>query len=282
MGYAGTVSNVTVGDPVDMNGAFHYAYDYDRKNYSEWANKQVMPPLPPIGPPAQTTQSIDPVMLGPAGITTYRATMELPRGYRIVFPVGSAARFDFADYSSTYSLNDNVLTVARTFSHKASNAPIEPSQFKLLMNTMEIDEHQFIGLVKIEDGREDAVDTSKLVAAKKAESLAYSKIQSEQNVLAKQRLILAFDKDFPDSNQLPEVLISLSRILAGQSEFTGAVTYAEKAVTAVTRMKAKALNPSFKEWLNTMEVSANSNLAWAKQMLSWQQQQIRSNVTRKK
>jgi hypothetical protein len=110
---------------------------------------------------------------------------------------------------------------------------------------------------------------------------AFAQISSERNSEAKKKLALNFERNFPKSKYLAEVYIQLSRILVSQSDFSAAKQYAEKAVTAVNSMKSappETADDAWHAWINTLESSARSNLTWVNQMLTWQQQQIRSSV----
>ncbi len=124
------------------------------------------------------------------------------------------------------------------------------------------------------------------IPALQVETAAYNKIRAEQNVQAKKKLVLAFEQSFPKSKHLPELYIDWSRILVSQSDFTSAVQYAQKAVTAVAKIRTDApildkKDPRWQEWINGLDASAKNNLTWTKQMLAWQQQQIRSSIGRK-
>lgn len=116
---------------------------------------------------------------------------------------------------------------------------------------------------------------------------AYTKITAERNLEPKKKLMLGFLQNFPKSKHLAEVYIELSRALVGESDFTGAQQYADKAISTVARMKTDAsksdeYDAAWHAWLNTLDKSANSNLSWVKQMAAWQQQQLRSHMIPKK
>ena len=111
---------------------------------------------------------------------------------------------------------------------------------------------------------------------------AFTQISSERNSEVKKKLALNFEKNFPKSKYLAEVYIQLSRVLVSQSEFSMAKQYAGKAVTAVHAMQTSPpenADRAWHDWINTLESSTRSNLAWVNQMVDWQQQQVRSAVT---
>jgi hypothetical protein len=113
------------------------------------------------------------------------------------------------------------------------------------------------------------------------DTAAFTRIAAERNSEAKKKLALNFEKNFPKSKHLPEVYIQLSRVLVSQSDFTTAKQYADKAVSAVHMLEGappENADRAWYEWLNTLGSSARSNLAWVNQMVTWQQQQVRSAV----
>ena len=122
-----------------------------------------------------------------------------------------------------------------------------------------------------------------LVAQTMSDPAAYSQIVAEKNPQAKKKLALNFEKNFPKSKRLPDVYMELTRIFVGESDFTTAKQYAEKAVNTVQKMKAQPAPPenteaTWHQWLNTVDASAKKNLDWANQMLTWQQDQLRSSL----
>ncbi|HEY2384420.1 MAG TPA: hypothetical protein VGK48_24855 [Terriglobia bacterium] len=117
--------------------------------------------------------------------------------------------------------------------------------------------------------------------AQGSDPAAYTQIVKEKNPETKKKLALNFEKNFPKSKRLPEVYIELSRALANESDFGTARVYADKALATVTKMKTQPApeeytNATWHQWLGTVENSAKTNLAWVNQMVTWQQQQLRS------
>jgi hypothetical protein len=113
---------------------------------------------------------------------------------------------------------------------------------------------------------------------------AFRQITEEKNREAKRKMILSFEKNFPKSSRLTEVYIEMSRLVASQSDFRGAYDYAEKAVAAVNRLKADTpadYDQSYRNWVASLETSAHDNLAWARQMVAWQQKSLSSTVLRR-
>ncbi|HLH31895.1 MAG TPA: hypothetical protein VKY31_11890 [Terriglobia bacterium] len=116
---------------------------------------------------------------------------------------------------------------------------------------------------------------------------AYAQIASEKNPQTKKKLALNFEKNYPKSKSLPDVYMELSRILVSESDFNAARQYADKAVSTVDKMKTQPTPPEYTDttwhqWLNTESASATKNLAWVNQMVTWQQEQLRSTLRGKR
>jgi hypothetical protein len=110
---------------------------------------------------------------------------------------------------------------------------------------------------------------------------AYQKIAAEKNPETRRKLLLSFEKSFPKSNRLAETYIELSRVLASQTDFRGAKDYAEKAVAAVSRLKAEpppGSDQAWSNWIASLEKSAKDNLTWTTQTLAWHQKQVNATV----
>ena len=119
-----------------------------------------------------------------------------------------------------------------------------------------------------------------------AENAAIAKIGAERNLAAKKKLVLSFEKNFPKSSRLPELYMDLSRTLVSNSDLDTARSYAEKAVAVVAKMKTEAAasgdqTRAQQQWMNSIDTSTKKNLEWVKQMVTWQQEQVRSTVLRK-
>ncbi len=119
-----------------------------------------------------------------------------------------------------------------------------------------------------------------------SEAAAFSKITAEKNLEGKKKLVVGFERNFPKSSRLPELYMDMSRTLVSSLDYPGAKQYAEKGVAAVARMKSEAASgepdPARQNWLQSMDASTKKNLAWVNQMIAWQDQQVRSNVLRKR
>lgn len=114
-GFGGEVSAVTASTPEDTTKPFQYAYDYTRKEYSDWKDGRITPPMPPFGVEVRGDEDkkpTEPVRLGAPGNIVHRARIQL-RGDPLNLPRDVDLTTDFADYHSTYTIKDGVLTAER-------------------------------------------------------------------------------------------------------------------------------------------------------------------------
>lgn len=128
MGFGGDVSNVTANSPEDTSKPFQFSYDYNRKNYSDWENGRITPPLPPMGVEIARVSDVkkpkEPLTLGALGEVVYHATMELPTGYSLTPPKSVDLVESFAEYHSTYKLEKNKFVTVRKLVIKKSEVAL--------------------------------------------------------------------------------------------------------------------------------------------------------------
>jgi 5-hydroxyisourate hydrolase-like protein (transthyretin family) len=121
-------------------------------------------------------------------------------------------------------------------------------------------------------------------AVNTAETRAYQQIAAEKNIDKSAQLVLQFEKNFPKSPRLPEAYVALSRTLANQqTQMDKAVQYAEKAVALARNLKNESNAPGktdavWTNWVAAIDASAQSNLAWVKQMQDWQNRSLMTLV----
>ena len=123
------------------------------------------------------------------------------------------------------------------------------------------------------------------ISATDQEYIAYVRINSERNIENKKKLMLNFERDYPRSSRLAEVYMELSRTLASQTDYVKANQYAEKAVAIVSRMKNESqagTDRAWQAWVANLDASAQTNLAWTRSMIEWQQRQIHNNILGKR
>jgi tetratricopeptide (TPR) repeat protein len=105
MGFAGTVSDVTVTQPEDFSQPFAMSFSYHRTDYPDWKNHRVTIPSPPILIPTLTEEqklSKDPLPLGSLQEVVYESTIKFPKDYIPVAPEQVDQKSDFAEFSAKY------------------------------------------------------------------------------------------------------------------------------------------------------------------------------------
>ena len=106
LGFAGEVSNVQVDDPDNTHTPFHISWDYLRKKYGDWDDRQTLPPTGgvPINTIDEEKMPSVPIEIGFNGTTLYTAEMQLPPGYTMSAPSNIDLRNDFAEFHVKYSV----------------------------------------------------------------------------------------------------------------------------------------------------------------------------------
>ncbi len=131
LGFGGTVSDVTASAPDATETPFRIEYNYTRKDYSDWENKRISPPFPPVflpEAPEETDKEAKPVKLGPLGDELYQTTLKLPAKSDPQLPSPVNLQEAFAEYHATYSVSNGVLHVERLLivkAHEVTSAQFE-------------------------------------------------------------------------------------------------------------------------------------------------------------
>ncbi len=115
-GFGGDVSDVTAGSPEKTDEPFRFAYNYARKDYSDWSNRRISPPLPPIALPDADEDDKAPahsIWLGSPEEIHFSSELELPKGYSADLPKHVDLDLSFAEYHASSSLKNGVLTSDR-------------------------------------------------------------------------------------------------------------------------------------------------------------------------
>jgi tetratricopeptide (TPR) repeat protein/transglutaminase-like putative cysteine protease len=124
-GFAGDVSGVTAGSPEKTHDPFHFSYSYTRKDFPDWSNRKIATATPPFQMPDTDSKPSHPIWLGSPEKMQFESHIELPKGYSPELPAQIDLKENFAEYHSSYSLKDGVLTADRTLNVKLREVPVE-------------------------------------------------------------------------------------------------------------------------------------------------------------
>jgi tetratricopeptide (TPR) repeat protein/transglutaminase-like putative cysteine protease len=128
MSFGGDVSNVKASAPDDLDHPFGLSYDYVRKNYADWDNHQIIPPLPPTGievaKNSKDKKPQEPVLLGGLGKVIYRSRVELPEGYLAAAPARCHLTEPYADYSASTVIEDGIMITNRELEIKSNEVAL--------------------------------------------------------------------------------------------------------------------------------------------------------------
>lgn len=150
LGFGGSVSDVTVGSPEATDVPFHLEYTYNRKEYGDWQNRSIVPPLPLLflpGVPDDANAKSKPIKLGTPAELSFKGTMKLPPPStpRAAAPV--ELRQDFADYHSSYTVSNGVMQFERRLTTKTHEvAPAQIEAYGKFVKAVIDDENTFISL----------------------------------------------------------------------------------------------------------------------------------------
>ncbi|HEY6443288.1 MAG TPA: DUF3857 domain-containing protein [Candidatus Acidoferrales bacterium] len=150
LGFGGTVSDVTATSPEATDKPFQIDYSYKREKYSDWDDRQITPPFPPIlipTAPDDKDKDAKPIQLGSPGVADYKAAILLPPNSSPQLPPSIHLNESFADYNATYSFSDGVLHAERRLETKSRElAPGQVLPYRAFTKAIVDDENRYIPL----------------------------------------------------------------------------------------------------------------------------------------
>ncbi len=150
-GFAGEVSEVEVGPPETTDEPFHFTNKYTRKDYPDWANHRISPPLSVVGfsPIKDDEVRTQPILLGAPMDMTFIAKVELPKGYAPrLRPTVDLVR-DFAEYHASYGFKDGVFTAEARLVIKKTEVPLSAlADYKSFQKAVSDEQSQYTELVQ--------------------------------------------------------------------------------------------------------------------------------------
>lgn len=145
LGYAGTVSDIDVSAPDVFSQAFHFSYNYNRKDYPDWSNRQFSVPGLPFYMPPVRDDAKDSVWLGSAAEAVSDSRVELPKGYKPQMPSDVDLVYDFAEYHATYKVDQGVLTCRRRMITKMRQVPVaEVDDYRSFLKNLQNDVNRYV------------------------------------------------------------------------------------------------------------------------------------------
>ena len=148
--FAGDVTNVSASPPDATDAPFQFKYDYTRKDYSDWTDKRITPPLPPVflaDISDKTQKETTPFKLGAPGQISLDATVTLPAGFTPTLPPPVNIIQDFAEYHAKYSFSNGVLHAQRIAIVNVREIPANRrDDYAKFLKSVRDDETNFISL----------------------------------------------------------------------------------------------------------------------------------------
>jgi len=213
-GFGGTVSEVVASSPEATESAFHFTYDYNRKDYSDWENRRITPPFPPMLMPSlrdNQTSFGSPVWLGSPGESDLEATIQMPDGYRPELPGALDVTRDFAEYHSSYELKKGVLTAKRRLIVKLREVPVsEFEEYKSFRKALEDEQNRHVVLISQDSSSaldSEAASTNPVWTLPDSDNA--DAMRAESQVQAEMQL-----------HDMPGTISALQRAVAADPKFT--------------------------------------------------------------
>jgi tetratricopeptide (TPR) repeat protein len=171
LGFGGTVSDVDVSSPEETEKPFTVGYNYERKEYSDWADKQITPPFPPVFLPAapeKDSAKSKPIPIGSPQEFVLTAAMKLPEGAHPTPPPNLVLTESFAIYHAIYTWDGEKLHVNKALSTKASEVSVDQIEaYRKFVDAVIQDSSTFIplfGKSALSGGSNGSIEAQSLVA----------------------------------------------------------------------------------------------------------------------
>jgi tetratricopeptide (TPR) repeat protein len=127
------VSEIKPSEPADVEKPFDVEYDFSSDDYLDWSSKKTrlalpIPSLHLADAAGNKQEGSKPIQLGPPIDISYRIKISLPAKYRMRAPLPLKVTRDYAEYSSTYSIEGNTLIAERKFRLRQHELPAARAQ----------------------------------------------------------------------------------------------------------------------------------------------------------
>ena len=152
LSFAGTVSDVALSPIDDTDEPFRIEYSYNRKEFGDWANRQITLPCPPMSLPdppseADTPKHPKPIQLGSPLEALNSGNMKLPSNSHPHLLPSLDLHEPFADYHTAYSVSNGILHFERRLTIKSREVmPAQFDSYRKFTKAITDDENTFITL----------------------------------------------------------------------------------------------------------------------------------------
>jgi tetratricopeptide (TPR) repeat protein len=123
-GFSGEVSDATASPPDKTDEPFKFSYSYTRKDYPQWSERRISPPLPPMTGIIPDEEPSHPIPTS-IGEFRYESRVEVPKGYSPRPPASLDVPEKFAEYHAAYAVEAGVLQTKRTLVIKVREVPAD-------------------------------------------------------------------------------------------------------------------------------------------------------------
>jgi tetratricopeptide (TPR) repeat protein len=162
------VSEIRPSEPAAFEKPFEVDYDFTSDDFLDWSTKKarVEIPLPSLHLAqidASKQESSKPIQLGPPIDIVYRVKISFPAQYQTRLPLPLKVTRDYADYSSTYTLQGNTLVAERRLRLRQHELPAARVQdFRAFVAAARADEGQTLAIERSVAGAPAIPETVKV------------------------------------------------------------------------------------------------------------------------
>jgi tetratricopeptide (TPR) repeat protein/transglutaminase-like putative cysteine protease len=130
LGFGGEVGNVQVDDPDTTRQPFHFTWDYQRKKFGDWDNRQIPSPAGSILVPYvnEEQEPKAPIQLGSLSTTIFTGELTLPAGSTMEPPANVDIKTEFAEYQAKYSVAEGKFLTERRLTVLKQEVPVSDWQ----------------------------------------------------------------------------------------------------------------------------------------------------------
>jgi len=176
LGFDGEITEIRPADPSATEKPFELEYDFTTTDYLDWSSKTDMLELPFPSfhlPEADADkESSKPIGFGSPTDITYRLKLSLPAKYEIRLPVPITVIRDYAEYRSSYKLEEKTLIAERTLRVRQGEISRTRIQdYLAFLNSTKADANQFLSVktdVTAKPSFPDSMNSEELMKAASA------------------------------------------------------------------------------------------------------------------